>query len=88
MVFFWDSSDSKFPQVSWTLLSIRANPDKAVVPIVSTFPVVPIIIIIIIIIIYSFRVFHISVNWWFFLVFEWQQVSSSLQDSSHDSGHS
>ena len=50
---------------------------------------------IIIIVIYSFRVFHISVSWWFFtsvladgfsLEFEWQQVSSSLQDSSQDSG--
>ena len=37
--------------------------------------------IIIIIIIYPFRVFHISVSWWFLLEFEWQQVSSSLQDS-------
>ena len=41
-----------------------------------------IIIIIIIIIIYSFRVFHISVSWWFSLEFEWQQVSSRFQDSS------
>ena len=41
----------------------------------------------IIIIIYSSRVFHISISWWFLLEFEWQQVSSSLQDSSQYSGH-
>ena len=35
---------------------------------------------------YSSRVFHISVSWWFFMEFEWQQVSSSLQDSSQYSG--
>ena len=34
-------------------------------------------------------VFHISVSWWFFLLeFEWQQVSSSLQDSSQYYGRS
>ena len=46
-------------------------------------------IIIIIIIIYSFIVFRIRVSWWFFfflLEFEWQQVSSSLNDSSQYSG--
>ena len=41
---------------------------------------------IIIIIIYSFRVFHLSVSWWFSQEFEWQQVSSSLQDSSQYTG--
>ena len=29
-----------------------------------------------------FRDFHTSVSWWFSLEFEWQQVSSSLRDSS------
>ena len=42
--------------------------------------------IILIIIRYSFRVFHISVNWWFYTEFERQQASSSLQDSSQYSG--
>ena len=45
-----------------------------------------IIIIIINIIIYSLRVFHISDG--LSLEFEWQQVSSSLQDSSQYSGRS
>ena len=41
------------------------------------------------IIIYSLRVFHISVLAdGFSLEFEWQQVSSSLQDSSEYSGRS
>ena len=47
-----------------------------------------IIIIIIIIIIYSLSVFHIRVSFWISLDFEWQQVSSSLQDWSQDSGRS
>ena len=32
------------------------------------------------------KVFHISVSRWVFTGAEWQQVSSSLQDSSQDSG--
>ena len=36
MVFLWSLSDSKSPQVSWTLLSILANLNNAVVWIVST----------------------------------------------------
>ena len=38
--------------------------------------------------IYSSGVFHISISWWFSLEFEWQQVSTSLQDSSQDSDRS
>ena len=33
------------------------------------------------------RIFHVSVSWWFSLEFEWQQVSSCLQNSSQYSGH-
>ena len=44
------------------------------------------IIIIIIIIIYSLRVFTSVLADGFSLEFEWQQVSSSLQDSSQYSG--
>ena len=44
-----------------------------------------IIIIIIIIICSLLRVFHTSVSWWF-LIEVWQQVLSSLQDSSQYSG--
>ena len=35
---------------------------------------------------YSFTVFYINVSWLFFTEFEWQQVSSSRQDSSQYSG--
>ena len=38
MVFHWSLSDSKSPQVSWTLLSILAVLDNAVVWMVSTRP--------------------------------------------------
>ena len=38
MVFHWSLSDSKFPQVSWTLLSILAVLNNAVVWMVSTRP--------------------------------------------------
>ena len=34
------------------------------------------------------RAFHISVSRWFLLESEWQQVASSLQDSSQYSGRS
>ena len=67
----WILSDIKSLQVSGTLLSILADLNNAVVWMVS---------IIIIIIIYSFRVFYISASCGFSLEFEWQQVSSSLQD--------
>ena len=40
MVFHWSLSDSKSPQVSRTLLSILADPNNAVVWIVSTFPLI------------------------------------------------
>ena len=46
----------------------------------------PIIIIIIIIIVYSFRVFTSVLANGFSVGYEWQQVASSLQDSSQDSG--
>ena len=39
MVFHWSLSDSKFPQVTRTLLSILADLNNAVVWIVSTRPV-------------------------------------------------
>ena len=64
MVFHWSLSDSKFPQVSRTILSILAVLNNAVIWMVSTRPSTSQIIIIIII--YPFRVFHISVSWWFF----------------------
>ena len=38
MVFHWSLSDRKSPQVSWTLLSIRAILNNAVVWMVSTRP--------------------------------------------------
>ena len=38
MVFHWSLSDSKTPQVSWTLLSILAVFSNAVIWIVSTYP--------------------------------------------------
>ena len=50
--------------------------------------IITIIIIIIIINIYSFRVFTSVLADGFSLEFEWQQVSSSLQDSSQYSGRS
>ena len=50
--------------------------------------IIVIIIIIIIIIIYSFRVFTSVLADGFSLEFEWQQVSSNLQNSSKDSGRS
>ena len=56
MIFHWSLSDSKFPQVSRTLLSILAVLSNVVIWIISTR------IIIIIIIIYSFRVFHWSLS--------------------------
>ena len=40
MVFPWSLSDSKSPQVSWTHLSILADPNNAVVWTVSTRPVI------------------------------------------------
>ena len=40
MVFRWSLSNSTSPQVSWTLLSIRADLNKAVVLIVSTRPII------------------------------------------------
>ena len=86
MVFHWRLSDSKSPQVSKTLLSILAIFNNAVVWMVSTRPQTSIIIIIIII--YSFRVFTSVLPDSFSLKFEWQQVSSTLKDSSQYSGRS
>ena len=40
MIFHWSLSDSKFPQVSRTLLSILADLNNAVVWTVSTRPVI------------------------------------------------
>ena len=90
MVFYWSLSDSKSPQVSRTFRSILAVLDNAVVWMVSTRPPTskssnpfysPLFIVpsapITIIIYYGFS-----------LEFEWQKVSSSLQDSSQDSGRS
>ena len=54
-------------------------------PLLCQSPMGDCVIIIIIIIIYSFKVFHISVNWWFYTGV-W--VTASLQDSSQDSGRS
>ena len=71
-------SDSKSPQVSWTLLRILANRNNAVVWTVYTRPV----IIIIIIIIYSSEFLTSALVDGFSLDSEWQQVSSSLKDSS------
>ena len=114
MVFHWSLSDSKFPQVSRTLLSILAVLNNAVVWTVSTCPptskssspfndafvAVPkapiiigiivtfIIIILIIIIIYSLEIFTSTNVDGRSLEFEWQQVSSSIQDSSQYSGRS
>ena len=42
--------------------------------------------IIIIIIYLLIRFFHITISWWFSQEIEWQQVSSSLLDSSQYSG--
>ena len=138
MLFPRSLSDSEFPQVSRTLLSILANLNNAVVSIVSTPPVIskassplvtvpraPItigiivtfmfhnffdslakvevliplftffqfhtvvwqdIIIIIIIIIYSLEFYTSGLADGLSLGFEWQQVSSSLQDFSQYSG--
>ena len=40
MVFHWCLSDNKFPQVSWTLLSILTDLSNAVVWIVFTHPLI------------------------------------------------
>ena len=81
MVFHWSLSDSNSPQVSRTRLSILAVLSNAVVWIVSI-----IIIIIITLLILEFFIPVLADS--FPLEFEWQQVSSSLQDSPQYSGRS
>ena len=79
------------------MVSTRPPTSKSSSPFSNPFVTVPnapitigiiVSIIIIIIIILLIRVFHISVSWWFLLESEWQQVFSSHQDSSQDSGRS
>ena len=84
MVFHWSLSDSKSPQVSRTRLRILAVLSNAVIWIVSTR--LPTSIIIIIIIFWEF--FTPALADGFSLDFEWQQVSSSLQDPSQYSDRS
>ena len=76
MVYHWSLSDSKSHQVSWTLLSILTNLNNVVVWMVS------ICLGFIIIIIYSLKFFTSALVSGFSRELEWQQVSSSLQDSS------
>ena len=80
MVFHWSMSDSNSPQVSMTLLSILAVLNNAVVWIVSTRPPTSQSIII------FMEFFTAVLADGFSLEFEWQQVFSSLQDSSQYSG--
>ena len=60
----WCLSDSKYPQISRTFLSILADLKNAII------------------IITSLEFFTLALADGFSLEFEWQQVSSSLQDSS------
>ena len=90
-----------FYQVSRTLLSILVDLSNAVVSMVSTYPLIskssrpfinPLVTVprppITITIIYSLEFFTSALGDGLSLEFEWQQVSSSLQDSSQYSGHS
>ena len=88
MVFHWSLNGTKSPQISRTLLSILADLKNAVVWMFFTRPIIIIIIIIIITIIYSLEFFTSMLADGFSLEFEWQQVSSSLRDSSQDSSRS
>ena len=95
MVFHWNLSDSKSPQVSWTLLSILAVLNNAVVWMVSTRPptskssspfsnslVIIIIIIIVVVVLLVWEFFTPALADSFPPESDWQQVSSSHQDSS------
>ena len=101
MVFHWTLRDSKSPLVSSTPLSILVNLNKTTVSIVSNFQVRQsldesfgdctvhtIIRVFVIIIIYSLEFFTSVLADGLSLEFGWQQVSSSLQDSSQYSGQS
>ena len=79
MVFHWSLSDSKSPQVSRTRLRILAVLSKAVIWIVSVRPPISKSIIIIIII---WEFFSLALADGPPLVWEWQHVFLSLQDSS------
>ena len=69
MVFYFSLSDSNSPQISRNLLG-------------SILPAIIIIIIIFIVIIYTLEFFTSLLADCLSLEFKWQQVSSSLQDSS------
>ena len=77
MVFYSRLSGSKSAQVSWTPLGILVVLNEFL-----SFSRVGIIII------YSLEFFTSVLAVGLSLEFEWQQVSSSLQDSSQDSGYS
>ena len=98
MIFPWSLSNNKSPKVFRILLSILTDLSYTVVWIVSFHPliskssspfinllvIVPraLIIIIIIIVVHSLELFTSAIADGFSLKSEWQQVSSSLQDSS------
>ena len=96
LVFHWSLCDSKSPRVSRTLLSILTDLNNAIVWIVSTWHHIskffkhltnPLRIVqlvlpsIIIIIIHSLELFTSAIADGFSFNSEWQQVSSSLQDT-------
>ena len=83
MVSHWSLSDSKFPQVFRTLLSI----DRSLVWMVSTRPLISkpssiiTIILLFLLLFFSLGVFHNSFNWWYFtgiLTIASLQISLSL----------
>ena len=83
MVFHWSLSDSKSPQVSRTLLNIPAVFNYAVVWMVSTRPPTSkSSSLLLLLLLFTLLEFFTSVLAdGFSLEFEWQQVSSSLQDN-------
>ena len=81
MAFHWSLSD-KSPQGSQILISILGDLKNAIVGIVSTCPLISNIIIIFT----PWEFFTSALAGGLSLKFEWQQVSSSLQDSSQYSG--
>ena len=83
MVFHWSLNDGKSPQVSRTRLRILAVLNNVVVWMVSTHPPTSNYYYY-----YSLEFFSSALVDGFSLESEWQQVSSSLQDSSQDSGRS
>ena len=85
-VYHWSLSDSKSPQVSRTLLSILAGLNNAVVWTVST---ILLLLLLLLLLLFTPLEFITSVLAdGFSQKLEWQQVSSSLQYSSQDSGRS